>query len=246
MDNQFEEILEDYLAKLSIEGKRTSWYENRRKIDFVLGKTGHYLKNRRTVCDIGVGEGYLLRRLRNMGLSPTGIDISRYLIEHLRKSFERESLEIKLIHGDVANVVLDENSFDVVTCLDVLEHIPGDGLKTTIENLKRCIVNGGLLIGTLPLAENLDSNMVLCPKCRHKFHRIGHYHSFDNLEQIRKLFEPDFKIIKIGFVSVPFNLFKFSILNYLCYWLYRLLCSTTDAKGNKTVYFVAKLNKFIV
>jgi ubiquinone/menaquinone biosynthesis C-methylase UbiE len=181
-----------------------------------------------------------------MGLSPTGIDISGYLVEYLRKSFEKESLEIKLIHGSAADIVFDENSFDVVTCLDVLEHIPGDGLKTTIKSLKKGIVNGGVLIGTLPLAENLDSNMVLFPKCRYKFHRIGHYHSFDNIEQMKKLFEPDFEIIKIGFVSVPFNLFKFRILNYLCYWLYRLLCSITDAKGNKTVYFVAKLNKSIV
>lgn len=239
---QFEETIEDYLARLNLEAKRNVWFKNRRKIDFILSKTSCYLKNVRTACDIGIGEGHLLRRLENMGLSPTGIDISRYLIEHLRKSFEEQSLEIKLVHGNIANIALEENAFDVVTCLDVLEHIPGDALKTAIENLKRCIVNGGLLIGTLPLGENLNNNMVICPKCRHEFHRIGHYHSFDNLEQIRKLFEPDFKIIEVGYV--PFNLFKLNFFNFLGYWLYRFLCRLTGVKRVKTVYFVAKLNKY--
>ena len=238
---QFEETLEDHLAKLNIEGKRNTWIKNRRKIDFVLSKTRYYLKNAQTACDIGVGDGYLLKRLNGMEIKVTGIDVSRYLIEHLKKSFERESLKITLIHGNIANVIFDDNTFDVVTCLDVLEHIPGNGLKATIKNLKRCIVKGGLLIGTLPLGENLDDNMVICPKCQHVFHKIGHFHSFDNLEQIQELFEPDFNTMKIGYL--PFSLLKSDILNYLAFWLYRFLCKVLGLKKVKTVYFVAKPNK---
>ena len=238
---KFEETIEDYVAKLNIEGQRKVWLKNRRKIDFILSKTNRYIRSKRTACDIGIGEGHLLRRLEDMGFSVTGIDISSYLIEHLGESFKKQSLEIKLIHGNIADIDLDENSFDVVTCLDVLEHIPDDALKMTIENLKKCIVNDGLLIGTLPLGENLQDNMVICPKCRHEFHRIGHYQSFGNIEQIKKLFEPDFKIIKIGYI--PFILFKLNFLNYICHWIYRFLCRVTGVKMVKTVYFVAKLEK---
>jgi len=238
---QFEETLEDYLARLNVEGRRNTWLKNRRKIDFILRKTKKYLSKAKTACEIGVGDGYLLRRLSGMGLKVTGVDISRYLIEHLAKSFEKELPEITLIHGDIANITLDKDSFDVVTCLDVLEHIPGDGLEAAIKNLKGCIVNGGVLIGTLPVGENLENNMVICPKCRHTFHRIGHYHSFDDLVQVRGLFEPDFQIVKIGYS--PFSLFGLNVLNYLAYWLYRLLCQLTGVKRPNTVYFVAKLNK---
>ncbi len=238
---QFEETLEDYLARLNIEGDRKTWQSNNKKIDFILRKTSRYLKDSCRACDFGIGNGYLLKRLNSMGLEVTGVDVSRYLIEHLRKSFEKESLKVTLIHGDITNLNLKDDSFDSVTCLDILEHIPGEGLKAAIENIKGCIVNGGLLIVTLPVGENLAANMVLCPKCRHKFHRIGHHHSFETLKQIKSLFEPDFQIIKTGYM--PLTMFKLNISNFLGFWLREFVRKLTGIKKTKLVYFVARLNK---
>jgi hypothetical protein len=238
---QIEENLEDYLAKLNLQGKRSAWNKKRRKIDFILRKASPFLNNKSTACDIGIGSGYLLRQFESKGFKATGIDISKYLIEQLRKSFESESLNIQLIHGDITNVNLEHDSFDIITCLDVLEHIPGEGLKKAVENIKIHITKDGFLIGTLPLGENLDDNMVICPKCRHEFHRIGHYHSFGSFEQMQKLLEPDFKIIKMGYV--PFSVFDLNFLNCTAFSLYRFLCKVSGVRKVNTVYFIAKPNK---
>lgn len=39
MAEQFDETLEDYLARLNIEGGRKTFYKNRKNIDFILRKT---------------------------------------------------------------------------------------------------------------------------------------------------------------------------------------------------------------
>ena len=86
-----------------------------------------------------MGEGYLLKHLSGIGLEVTGIDISEYIIEYLKKTFEDNSIKAKLVCGDITNINLNEDSFDLITCLDVLEHIPGDDLLKAVKNIKKLL-----------------------------------------------------------------------------------------------------------
>jgi 2-polyprenyl-3-methyl-5-hydroxy-6-metoxy-1,4-benzoquinol methylase len=70
-----------------------------------------------------VGDGYLLRRLYNSGLKVVGIDISEFLVNRLQSQLEEENLDIKMIRGDISTINLESDKFDLVFCLDVLEHI---------------------------------------------------------------------------------------------------------------------------
>ena len=129
-----EETIYDYHNRLNFEGKRTTYVYNRRKLDYVLRKVRKYLKPSSAACDIGIGEGYVLTRLYDKGLKVTGIEISKYSVEYLENDYKKKGLKIKLINGDITNIELDENQFDVVTCFDVLEHIT----KTNkVQRLKR-------------------------------------------------------------------------------------------------------------
>lgn len=229
------------LPRLNIEGTRDIWKKNREKIDFILNQSQRYINEALTACDIGIGDGYLLTRLQAAGLEVTGIDISGYLVEYHKNDFKKKGLNIRLIQGDISNLSLEDNQFDIVTCLDVLEHIPGDGLRAALENLKKCIKNDGFLIITLPLGENLENNMVICPECGHKFHRIGHFHSFENIMQVIELLSPEFKIIKTG--EVPFNLFPSEILNIISFFLYKFLLRLFHRENVTTAYFITRLVK---
>jgi SAM-dependent methyltransferase len=234
--NATNDPLHDYLARLNIEGKRTVWIGNRVKINYVYKKIKKYVKNARTACEVGLGEGYLLRLLHNSGLNVVGIDISKYLVKKLRNKFDREGLNIELIHGDISKIKLEKDKFDLLFCLDVLEHIPD--LEKAIKNIKKGLSNDGLLIGTLPLHESLYENMVMCPKCNYKFHRIGHYHSFNSIEEIKQLLGPEFEILEIGEVPI---LRKISdIIRHVMTKILRLGFRKRIAS---TVYFVAKLKK---
>lgn len=233
--------LEDYLAKLNIEGQRGTWEKNRRKINFVLHKAMHYLAGRNTACDIGIGDGYTIKLLANLGLKVTGVDVSRYLIEYLNGVFENEHVDVKLVYGDISCIDMKRDVFDIVTCLDILEHIPKENLAKAITNIQNSIVNKGILIGTLPLGENLEKNMVFCPKCGHKFHRIGHYNDFSNIQAVKILLGSDFRIVKWGLV--PLGIFSFDPINFVANFFYRIACKFVGFKQTRTVYFIAELNK---
>jgi hypothetical protein len=96
---------------------------------------------------------------------------------------------------------------------------------------------GGLLIVTLPWKENLDNNMVICPQCHHKFHRIGHYHSFDNVDELNQLLGLEFEIIQCSEVR-PFKKPLDIIKN-----LFWLIVGFRYKRRTRTVYLIAKLKR---
>jgi len=230
------ETMEDYYARLNFEANRTFLIGNRGKINYIYNKSRKYFKNASTACEVGIGDGYLLRLLYNSGLKVVGIDISNYVVNRLRDQFYEEQFDIKLIQEDFSRINLQTDKFDLFFCLDVLEHIVN--LRKAIENIKNNLSIGGLLIVTLPLNENLNNKMVMCPKCHNKFHRIGHYHSFDSIEEINQLLGPEFKIIQMGDVN------PISKPSEVIYHIGRNIWKNIfKNKTTRTIYFIAKFNK---
>ena len=74
-----------------------------------------------TLLDVGCGEGYVLRHLRPSipGLQAQGIDGDRRALGQARAA----SPEAVLWQGDAALLPFRDRSFDMVTCIEVLEHL---------------------------------------------------------------------------------------------------------------------------
>ena len=232
------EMVDDYVARLNIEGERKVWLGNHPKIKYVFTQSKKYLKSGMLVGEIGIGDGYLLRLLSHAGLKVTGIDTLDYLITKLGSIFKDEGLEIGLLQQDISKSVDLKDNFEVVFCLDILEHV--EHLGEAIKNIKKILKPGGVLIATLPWKENMDNNMVACPKCYHRFHRIGHFHSFHSCGDIRQMLGDNFSIISFGFIpargyqNLVIALLKKTLLriNYYqdglpdfqttCFWVARL------------------------
>lgn len=221
---------EDFIAELNISGKRDVWYQNHPKINYIFKKTKKYFDPQSSICEIGLGDGYLLRLIAKLGNPTSGIDISHYLIDKLNKSFAQNDVPIKLYQADISKPFEIKEKFDVVYCLDILEHIEGDRIFKAIENIKHIVNEDAILIVSLPWRENLKNQMVICPKCNFEFHRIGHHHSFNNINEIYKLFGKDFDIIKFGFVPPS------DIPNKLYYLLKKTLL--------RKYFFLGKYPKF--
>jgi SAM-dependent methyltransferase len=232
---------DDYLAWLNFQGERGVWKSNRRKLNYVFKKVRGYFRPSLRSCDIGLGEGYTLEKMYEFGLKPTGIDIAQYSIGYLKKRFSEKEMDIRLIHGDISKVELEENQFDIVTCFDVLEHVPGDNLRQGLDGIRKSLVNGGLLIGTLPYKENLDESRVICPECGHRFHRYGHFHSFQDMNDIARMLQPGFEILESG--EVPYSWFESPLLNLLGTKVFKFLKNMARSKYRTTIYFIARLAK---
>ena len=72
--------------------------------------------------DLCCGTGSLLRLASNDGFITTGVDISRHQINHARKNVPKA----RFVVGDVRELSL-KREFDVVTCMEMLEHVPEPG-----------------------------------------------------------------------------------------------------------------------
>lgn len=75
-----------------------------------------------SILDVGCGEGFTLEelRLKGIGKKLEGVDFLPRAIELGQK--EHPKLDLKV--GDIFDLKYPDNSFDVVVCSEVLEHIP--------------------------------------------------------------------------------------------------------------------------
>jgi len=82
----------------------------------------------KTVLDVGCAYGYLVRRLRELGIHAYGIDISDYAMKQR---------VCELVHGDARYLPFRSNAFHVVIALELIEHIPAEFEDMLLDELIR-------------------------------------------------------------------------------------------------------------
>ncbi len=151
-----------------------------------------------SVLDAGCGTGVLLQQI-----------IEKY--PHVRVSgseYSPQGLEVarkRLPQGDFHVLDLSEKAlekkFDLVTCIDVLEHIEDD--RSALKNL--AAMTAGHLILSVPLG----------PLFRVEAERMGHVHGYSRSEVEAKLREAGFQIVKAIQWGFPFYNLHRRIVNRL-------------------------------
>jgi SAM-dependent methyltransferase len=101
------------------------------------------------VLDAGCGSGRTMQDLRAYG-EVSGIELSPVAAEHAR---QRALGEVRV--GRVEELPWNDGSFDLITCLDVLEHTPDD--RVALLELRRVTGQGGWLLLTVPAYPKLWS-----------------------------------------------------------------------------------------
>ncbi|MDE0153510.1 MAG: bifunctional 2-polyprenyl-6-hydroxyphenol methylase/3-demethylubiquinol 3-O-methyltransferase UbiG [Gammaproteobacteria bacterium] len=77
------------------------------------------------VLDIGCGGGLLTESLARAGAGVTGLDLSGTALEQARAHAQEQALDIEYLEQD-AHALAGQRpeTFDVVTCMELLEHVP--------------------------------------------------------------------------------------------------------------------------
>lgn len=111
-----------------------------------LWVTGTLLKDtaKKAILDVGCGEGSLLRMLKEKGNSVAGIDAS----ESGRKSCLAKGIECAAIDISSDKFPLKDDSFDIVLCLETLEHL--ENPHHCIWEIKRVLKENALFIVSIP------------------------------------------------------------------------------------------------
>jgi 2-polyprenyl-6-hydroxyphenyl methylase / 3-demethylubiquinone-9 3-methyltransferase len=95
-----------------------------------------------SLLDVGCGGGILSEEFAKIGCRVTGIDPSAPSLEAARKHAAMQGLTIDYRQASGENMPFESDSFDVVVCCDVLEHV--DDLEKTIHEVARILKPGGM------------------------------------------------------------------------------------------------------
>jgi len=105
---------------------------------FVVGKT---------VLDIASGEGFGSDLLASSGAKKVyGVDISRTAVTHAKKKYTSGNLEF--ICGECAHIPLPDNSVDVITSFETIEH--HDQHEESMREFRRVLKDDGILVISSP------------------------------------------------------------------------------------------------
>ncbi len=108
----------------------------------------------KSVLDVGCAKGYLVKSLIELGVDAKGIDPSEYAL-----SGAHEDVKSKLTSGVVQSIPFDDNTFDVVTCFDVMEHIPEADIDIALSEMIRVSKQWVVLrLVTKELPDDIDKN----------------------------------------------------------------------------------------
>jgi 2-polyprenyl-6-hydroxyphenyl methylase/3-demethylubiquinone-9 3-methyltransferase len=95
----------------------------------------------RKVLDIGCGGGFLTEEIAKFGLDATGLDPSVPSLHAARSHAAAMNLRIDYQEGFGEKLPFPDNHFDMVFCLDVLEHVKD--FRQIIREVRRVLKPGG-------------------------------------------------------------------------------------------------------
>jgi 2-polyprenyl-3-methyl-5-hydroxy-6-metoxy-1,4-benzoquinol methylase len=98
------------------------------------------------ILDVGSALGTFLKIAESRGWTPQGVEISRFAAE-----FSRRERGLSVFNGDLEEFPADDESFDVITFWDSIEHVthPRENLMTAARLVRR----GGIILLT---TDNFD------------------------------------------------------------------------------------------
>jgi len=98
------------------------------------------LEKYKSILDFGCGGGFLIKRISGLfgdDVEITGIDSSRFYINAARKRL-KDKKNIKLLCGEIDELVLNQDLFDIAIINYVLHDIRPNRRKNIIRSLAKC------------------------------------------------------------------------------------------------------------
>jgi SAM-dependent methyltransferase len=153
-----------------------------------------------SLLDVGCGDGRLLSMLRGAISEMRGVDVSQRAIALAQAM----NPDLDFVCEDVAEIM---EIYQMITLVEVLEHIPDDIMPGFMENIAQRVAPSGQLLVSVPTV-----NVPLNQK---------HYRHY-NLEQIQAAIDPHFIITQHWWVYRRGNLIEWLSRRLLCNGLFVL------------------------
>jgi ubiquinone/menaquinone biosynthesis C-methylase UbiE len=110
--------------------------------DFIFGK----VRRGQRVLDMGCGTGRFTVPMAALGAEVTGLDLSRAMLDVAGAKLAERNLTASLHEGDMAHLPFEDGSFDVVTSMLALMHIPVEDREAVFGEVARVLRPGGRML----------------------------------------------------------------------------------------------------
>ena len=131
------------------------------------------------VLDYGCGIGHLAEHLLRTGANVAGLEPSPESVGRVNDKLKSYAGWLGAVPELSDAISGGFGNFDVVTCVEVVEHLDDITLDKALLEIFGLLKPGGLALFTTPNSEHLESNFIFCPFCDSVFHQVQHMRSFD-------------------------------------------------------------------
>lgn len=213
------------------------WYKARIALIKFLLENCRPIPGRMKILDIGCGTGYEVKLLKKYG------DVDALDKEAAALKGIKPSSGINILRKDIEKTELGKESYDMVCCFDLLEHLEKDG--ETINKIFHSLKNPGFFIFTVPAFQSLYSTHDIA---------MEHYRRYGKKRIAQLLEGSGFKVGRLGY----WNTFLFP-LEALIRILKRILLInlakrkdfSSDMKDipkplNRILFYVLKFEVFLI
>lgn len=144
LQSSYDRVAENYAEEFRDELSKKPF--DRKMLDWLAEKVG----TRGTICDMGCGPGQIAGYLHQRGVKACGVDLSAGMVEHARSLHP----EIPFQQGNMlALSEVADNSYGGVAAFYSLIHIPRLEVVKALQELRRVLMPGGILLVTFHLGK---------------------------------------------------------------------------------------------
>lgn len=160
-----------------------------------------------TVADIGCGNGFFVNNLSKITRIKkiVGIDINPIALKHVKTT--------KKI-GNIAEIPLKTNSYDLVTSLEVIEHLDVNDYKKALQELTR--VSKKYILVSVPFEEDIESNFIKCPSCKTQYNPNSHKRTFDEATMLGLFKDSGYECVNLILEGENYHYLFLSRLLLIC------------------------------
>ena len=159
---------------------------------FELNYKKYFPRNKEAkVLDIGIGRGEMLSCYENWGYTNyLGVDISPSTVKFCKSI----GLNCECVKDSGQYLKDNQNTFELITLIDVLEHIPREFVVSFLKDVKNALKNDGVFIIQVPNLQAPDGQLHMYNDVTHMMGYIEH-----SLQQV---------LITAGFTKFHFQGFE--------------------------------------
>ena len=203
VDNAYEEAKiysEDYFVGAKEGFGYVNYEKDKSAMDWTfkayLKQIEKFLPGKGRLLDVGAATGYFLERAKQAGWEVAGVEISEYASSKAREK------GLKVINGTLKDLKDSKNSFDAMTFLDSIEHLPNARADLLIA--RKLLKKDGIIVINTPDAGSLLAK-ILGRRWQHLV-PPEHLAIFNQKNLAKLLKECGFKVLFVDKIGKKFTL----------------------------------------